>query len=42
MWNNFFVLTFPKVGRFSFYTRKAFYSWLVHQPELQVEVCLNI
>ena len=31
-----------KVGRFSFYTRKTFYFWLLHQPEPQAEVCLNI
>jgi len=36
-----FGVTLPTVGRFSLYKGKSTESWLVHNPELLVEVYLN-
>jgi len=36
-----FGITLPTVGRFSLYKGKSTESWLVHEPELFVEVYLN-
>ena len=41
MWNNFLGVTLPTVGRFSLHKRESSELWLVHNPELHVEVCLN-
>jgi hypothetical protein len=36
-----FGVTQPAAGRFSLYKRKSSELWLVHIPELHVEVCLS-
>jgi hypothetical protein len=38
----FFGVTLPTVGRFSLYKRKLSELWLVHNPELRLEVYLTL